>query len=266
MSAQEWYKLQEIALGVTAIGEPRYHQQNWSYLICGTDRALLFDTGSYYGTMPPVVAGLTDLPLTVLPSHMHYDHLGNILGFDRIVLPDLPVLRACEANGEVTPTDTLFLGDREDRQAPTFPVAEWLKLDAMIDLGGRQLQLVHTPGHSPDSVSLWDAQAGLFFAADYLYRGALYAQVPGASLAEYLGTAGRLATMLPRDTRILGAHGDAPDEASAEAPVLGAAILDRLLMCLTDVMTAPPPAPGEVHRASVQPGVELLVNSDAMGR
>jgi len=264
--SDDWYKLQEIAPGVTAIGEPRYRQQNWSYLICGTQAALLFDTGSYYGTMPPVVAKLTDLPLTVLPSHMHYDHLGNILGFDRIALPDLAVLRACEAAGHVTPGGTLFRGETEEREAPTFPVAEWLKLDGMIDLGGRQLQLLHTPGHSPDSVSLWDAEAGLFFAADYLYRGALYAQVPGASMSEYLGTAGRLATMLPRATRIFGAHGGGQDEALAEAPELGAAILDRLLMCLTDIMTAPPPAPGDVHRATVQPGVELLVNSEALER
>jgi glyoxylase-like metal-dependent hydrolase (beta-lactamase superfamily II) len=265
MSEQDWYKIQEVAPGVTAIGEPRYHQQNWSYLICGSERALLFDTGSYYGTMPPVIAGLTDLPLTVLPSHMHYDHLGNVLGFDRIALPDLPVLRACEDAGRVTPTDTLFLGDREDRQAPTFAVAEWLASDAMIDLGGRQLQLIHTPGHSPDSVSLWDAEARLFFAADYLYQGALYAQVPGASVAEYLGTAGRLASLLPKDTRILGAHGDAADADSAQPPILPASVLDRLIVCLSDLIMAPPPARGEVHRAPVQPGLELLVNSDAMG-
>ena len=261
-----WYKIQQIAPGTFAIGEPKYHQQNWSYLICGAERALLFDTGSYFGTLPPVVAGLTDLPLTVLPSHMHYDHLGNIAGFDRIVLPDLPVLRACEADGMVTPSDTLFLGDREERIAPTFPVAEWLALDGMIDLGGRQLRLVHTPGHSPDSVSLWDSQAELFFAADYLYRGDLYAQVPGASLPDYLGTAGRLATLLPKTTRIFGAHGNAEDEAAAEAPSLNANILDRLIVCLTDLMMSPPAATGDVIRARVQPGVDLLVNSDALAR
>lgn len=259
----DWYVLRDVAPGVTAIGEPRYHQQNWSYLVCGNAAALLFDTGSYYGTLPPVIAGLTDLPLTVLPSHMHYDHLGNILGFERIVLPDLPVLRDCEADGMVTPSETLFLGDREERNAPSFAVAEWLSPDSMIDLGGRQLRLVHTPGHSPDSVSLWDAEAGLFFAADYLYLGDLYAQVPGASLRAYLETAGRLSAALPGNTRILGAHGDAESPDDAQPPELSAAVLGRLMICLTDLMTAPPPAPGEVARTSVQPGIDLLVNSDA---
>ncbi|MFX0543757.1 MBL fold metallo-hydrolase [Roseovarius sp. S4756] len=267
MSAADWYKLVPVAAGVTAIGEPRYHQQNWSYLICGKDRALLFDTGSYYGTLPPVIAELTDLPLTVLPSHMHYDHLGNIIGFDHVALPDLPVLRACEdGTGHVTPSDTLFLGDREERSAPRFAVTEWLALDSVIDLGGRQLTLLHTPGHSPDSVSLWDAEAGLLFAADYLYEGALYAQVPGASLAEYLETAGRLSTLVPGDARLFGAHGDAPDEATAQPPVLPASTLGRLMICLSDLMTAPPPAEGEVRRVPVQPGVDLLVNAEALAR
>ncbi|WP_281968693.1 MBL fold metallo-hydrolase [Roseovarius nanhaiticus] len=266
MSTQDWYKLQEIAPGITAIGEPRYHQQNWSYLICGSDAALLFDTGSYYGDMAPVVASLTDLPLTVLPSHMHYDHLGNITAFERIVLPDLPVLRACEADGRVTPSDTLFLGDREDRTPPSFGVADWLAPGSMIDLGGRQLQLIHTPGHSPDSVSLWDAEAGILFAGDYLYDGALYAQVPGASLRGYLETAGQLGTLLPTDARILGAHGDAKDETSATAPTLDTTVLGRLMICLSDLMMGPAPAEGETLRANVQPGVDILVNSDAHGR
>ena len=60
----DWYVLRDVAPGITAIGEPRYHQQTWSYLICGSEAALLFDSGSYYGTLPPVIAGLTDLPLT----------------------------------------------------------------------------------------------------------------------------------------------------------------------------------------------------------
>ena len=39
MSAQDWYKLQEIAPGITAIGEPRYAQQNYSYLLLGDEAA-----------------------------------------------------------------------------------------------------------------------------------------------------------------------------------------------------------------------------------
>jgi glyoxylase-like metal-dependent hydrolase (beta-lactamase superfamily II) len=261
---QDWYKIVQIAPGVTAIGEPQYHQRNWSYLICGDSAALLFDTGSYFRTMPPVIAGLTDLPLTVLPSHMHYDHLGNIGGFDRIALPDLPVLRACEDAGRVTPSDTLFLGASEDRQPPTFSVAEWLVPDAWIDLGGRRLQLIHTPGHSPDSVSLWDQEEGILFAADYLYEGELYAQVPGASVAQYLGSAGSLSALLPKETRIFGAHGSAAEPGADLPPLLTAPILDRLIMCLSDIIMAPPPAPGEVRRVPIQTGVELLVNSDAL--
>lgn len=261
---QDWYKVVDLGNGITAIGEPRYHQQNWSYLICGTDRALLFDTGSYYGDIAPIVAGLTDLPLTVLPSHMHYDHLGNILAFERIVLPDLPVLRACATGGQITPTETLFLGRSEDRTAPTFAVAEWLPIGAEIDLGGITLSLLHTPGHSPDSVSLWWAAGSTLFAADYLYHGPLYAQVPGADLPAYLATARSLQNLLPDNARILGAHGNADGYDSAEPPSLTQPALAELIACLERIAAAPPALTGGKAELPVTTGVTIIVGADAL--
>ncbi|MBZ8117412.1 MBL fold metallo-hydrolase [Roseovarius sp. LXJ103] len=239
-SIQDWYKIVSLAPGVFAIGEPRYAQQNWSYLICGTERALLFDTGSYYGEMAPEVAALTDLPLTVLPSHMHYDHLGSIKAFERVILPDIAVLRACAEGDVVTPSDDLFLPKSEGRVPPRFHVSQWLKIGARIDLGGRGLELLHTPGHSPDSVSLWWEEAGVLFAADYFYHGPLFAQVPGASLAAYLGTAQDLEARLPPVALIYGAHGDASSVEEAQPPQLDMTHLSELIACLEGVRAAPP--------------------------
>ncbi|MEB8387614.1 MBL fold metallo-hydrolase [Rhodobacteraceae bacterium KMM 6894] len=262
--AQDWYKVVDLGNGITAIGEPRYHQQNWSYLICGTDRALLFDTGSYYGDIAPVVAGLTDLPLTVMPSHMHYDHLGNVLAFERIVLPDLPILRDCATGGQITPTEMLFLGRSEDRAAPTFSVAEWLPIGAEIGLGGITLHLLHTPGHSPDSVSLWWAEGRTLFAADYLYHGSLYAQVPGADLLAYRATARILHDLLPADARILGAHGDADDYDTAHLPTLTHPALADLITCLDKIAVSPPTLTDGEAELPVTPRVTLIVGADAL--
>ena len=261
--AGDWYKIVDIAPGIHAIGEPRYHQQNWSYLICGTQRALLFDTGSYYGQIAPVVDRLTDLPLTVLPSHMHYDHLGNIHAFDRIILPDLPILRACDAHGTVTPTDTLFLGASEDRDPPSFAVSDWLPIGAQIDLGGLHFELKHTPGHSPDSVSLWSSGHDMLFAADFLYHGPLYAQTPGASLRDYLDTAMDMRGWIGPNSRILGAHGDATGPETALPPELDRPALDKLIGVLQDLRRMPPDmSKGPVER-QVTAVNSLVVGPDA---
>jgi hydroxyacylglutathione hydrolase len=69
----DWYVIDEIAPGLYGIGEPKYHQTNWNYLIVGGERALLFDTGPGLRDISPVVASLTDRPVTALLSHLHFD-------------------------------------------------------------------------------------------------------------------------------------------------------------------------------------------------
>ncbi len=95
----DWFAIEEIAPGVIAIGEPRFHQINWNYLISGQRRAVLFDTGPGVRDISKAVRALTTLPVTALPSHLHFDHTGGLAAFDNIAMADLPVLRACERDG-----------------------------------------------------------------------------------------------------------------------------------------------------------------------
>jgi len=255
-----WYLVEDLDPRTFAIGEPNYEQQNWTYLLVGSERSLLFDTGSYLGDITGVVARRTKGALTVLPSHMHYDHLGNVMRYSPVVLPDLPCLRACAEGNQVTPPEWLFLGAHEDRTAPSFEVSEWLALDSWIDLGDRQVQLLHTPGHSPDSVSLWEPARDRLLAADYLYRGPLYAQTPGASLEDYLATARRLSGIVGPATAIFGAHANAPT-----APQLARADLDALVRRLEELQAAPPALTGEATITyDVSPAMSLILGAVAL--
>ncbi|MBI1383661.1 MAG: MBL fold metallo-hydrolase [Rhizobiales bacterium] len=258
-----WYAVEEIAPGLYGIGEPLYEQRNWSYLIVGAERALLFDTGSYFGDITDLAARLAaGRPLVALPSHMHYDHLGNVTRFSCVALPDLPVLRACASGNAVTPPEELFLGSHEDREAPTFHVTEWLPIGTAIDLGGRAARLLHTPGHSPDSVSLWLADADILLAADFLYPGPLYAQTPGASIADYRATADTLLPLLGHATTILGAHAA---DAAPTAPRLARPDLECLLACLDRLLETPPViAPGATATLSVSPHLTIIVGRQAL--
>jgi hydroxyacylglutathione hydrolase len=207
----DWFALENVAPGVHAIGEPRFHQINWNYLIEGQHTALLFDTGPAVRDISEVVRSLTKLPLITMPSHLHFDHTGNLHRFENIALADLPVLRACMRDGLLHATDDLFRGFLEGMVWKPVKISQWWSIGKRIDLGSRHLEVLHTPGHSPDSISLFDREANILFAADFIYPGPLYAQVPGANLADYLTTAGALLPQIDSQTKIFCAHG-APDE------------------------------------------------------
>ena len=235
----DWFALRQIDEGTLAIGEPAYQQCNWSYLISDAGDSLLWDTGSGRRPIAPLVARHGQDRVHAFPSHMHYDHLGGITGFGPVILADLPVLRAVEQDGQVTPSDDMFLGAYENLPTPTFPVGRWVKPGAHLMIGKRYLEVLHTPGHSPDSVSLWEESRQRLYAADLIYPGPLYAQVPGASLTAYAETLTRLLSLLPETVDILCAHGDA-EQSAYDMPKLGYGDLADTLATVQALLTEPP--------------------------
>jgi hydroxyacylglutathione hydrolase len=202
----DYFAVEDLGEGTVAIGEPRYYQQNYSYLIVGQTRAVLFDSGSGTRDISGVVAGLTKLPITVIVSHLHFDHLGGIGPFGDVAMIDLPETRADMAGAFFKPSRYEYMGFVDGRVAPSFRVAEWLAPGAVIDLGGRALRVLSTPGHTPGSVALFDATNGRLFIGDFIYPTTLYAFLPGASLSTYQATARMLVGMLPPDTVLWTAH------------------------------------------------------------
>jgi len=115
----DYFTLQEVAPRTFAIGEPRYHQQNYSYLIVGENRALLFDAGPGIRDIRQVAEALTDKPIVFLPSHFHYDHVGNDVTFDEIAVVDLPYVRDRADGSQLTFTRAEHLGYFEGMTTPT---------------------------------------------------------------------------------------------------------------------------------------------------
>ena len=110
---------------------------------------------------------------------------------------------------------------------PTFRVDEWWAPGSSVDLGGRSLRVLATPGHTPTSVALYDERRHELFSGDFIYPGELYAFLPGASRSAYLATTRMLLSTIAPDTRILAAHMADPP-APVRAPVLAVADLQRL--------------------------------------
>ena len=138
-------------------------------------------------------------------------------------------------DGLLHATDDLFRGFLEGMVWKPVKISQWWPIGKRIDLGGRHLEVLHTPGHSPDSISLFDREANILFAADFIYPGPLYAQVPGANLADYLATTEALLPQIDGQTKIFCAHGAPDDKGKHRAPMMGRQDISDLQRTLTEI-------------------------------
>ncbi len=253
-----WYAIKPLDEGTLAIGEPAYYQCNWIYLISDGPEALLWDTGSGRRPLRPLIERHISGQVTAMPSHMHFDHLGHINEFGPVMLADLSILRALDQDGLISPPEGMFLGQFEDLIAPTFQVGKWVAPGDAIEIGGRRLQVLHTPGHSPDSVSLWEPALKRLYAGDFLYRGPLYAQTPGACLPDYVAVLRALQELLPSDVEIVGAHGQ-EEQGKFDVPVLDYSDLNDVLRTIESILSGP------VHAGEcvVNDHMELLYSAES---
>jgi hypothetical protein len=105
---QDWYHIIKIDARTFALSEPKYWQRNVSYLILGSKQALLSDTGPGIYSIRDLVQRLTSLPVIVVPSHLHFDHVGRISEFTDMALLDKRELRSLVKDGVFTETQCVL--------------------------------------------------------------------------------------------------------------------------------------------------------------
>lgn len=221
-----WFAVQQVASGVWLIAEPG-HVNSW--LVEGRDRAVLIDTGLGIAPIRPLAEALTNRPVSVLNTHAHFDHIGGNREFADITIHELGVARLRQgvpaerfpaylaytrqmiaAFDDYRRLDERFFFLLDDASIPralpeNFRDADWtippgdatatVREGDRIDLGGPRLTVLHTPGHSPDSICLLDEQAGILFAGDTINTGPIYAHLADSDLPAFADSTRRLAEL-----------------------------------------------------------------------
>src|SRR5205814_185780 len=211
-----WFEVYAVAPAVFAIYEPHQSEETISYLIAGDRQAMLFDTGMGIGDIRKVTAELTRLPIVVLNSHTHNDHVGDNWRFETIYGMDTDFTRENargsheDAQAEITPRQIcgkLPKGfDRKAYATRPWKIKTYKHDGDQIELGGRSLEVIATPGHTPDAISLLDRANGLLFTGDTYYPAPIWLFRPETDLNAYVTSVQRMAALAPELKLVLGAH------------------------------------------------------------
>ncbi|MEM7359621.1 MAG: MBL fold metallo-hydrolase [Pseudomonadota bacterium] len=213
----DWFEVYRVAPGVTAIYEPHQWQEVISYLIEGEQRALLFDTGNGIGDIHALVEGLTDKTVVVLNSHSHYDHVGGNYAYQTIYGMDTDFTKLREAGRKNHEIAIEVSAQALCRPLPSgvteknhvgrpFRVSELIEDESVIDLGGRKLEVMHIPGHTPDAIALLDREARLLWTGDSYYSGPIWLFADETNLSDYANSLQKLVAEVENIDTLLPAH------------------------------------------------------------
>ncbi len=220
-----WFEVYRVAPGVTAFYEPGHFEEAISYLIEGKTSAVLFDSGMGIGDIKAVVDRLTRLDVLVVNSHSHFDHTGGDAAFRQVAVLDnayarerlsrgVPNLSSQISNESVARALPPGFDPASYRRDPIRPT-RFLTDGETLDLGGRRLEVVATPGHTPDSLCLLDRGNRLLFTGDTYYPATLYAHSADASLPDYVRSAARLGQLATAVDIVCPGHNEARVDAAA---------------------------------------------------
>ena len=200
-----WFTVAQIDAQTFAISEYRHWEETHCYLLCGQDKSVLIDTGLGVSNIKRVVDRLTTLPVTVLTTHVHWDHIGGHGLFDRIAVH--------EAERDwITGSFPLSL-EAVKEQLTKLPCAfpEAFDLNAYrlfqgepqillhdgdsFDLGERTIRVLHTPGHSPGHCCFYEQERRYLYSGDLVYKGCLDAYYPSTDPLLFYQSVKRLSAL-----------------------------------------------------------------------
>ncbi|NAS29948.1 MBL fold metallo-hydrolase [Flavobacteriaceae bacterium R38] len=213
-----WFKVYLVGKDVYAIAEPYNFQEVISYLILGEEKALLFDTGMGLSSIATVVKEITNLPVTVINSHTHYDHIGGNYEFNTILARNTSYTQNRAKNGmnhdvvkhevskEAFCAEKLPELDTLNYRIRSFVISDFIEDGNLIDLGNRKVKIVSVPGHTPDAIALLDEENGYLWTGDTFYEAPIWLFDDETNLEDYKNSIDRLASLSSKLDKVFPAH------------------------------------------------------------
>ncbi len=220
-TSEDWFEVYEIASHLYVFYEPRHYEGTIVNLVIGEHKAALIDTGCGMGNLRAAVEAITDKPVMVINTHTHPDHLGSNRQFDEIVMFDHPLSHQVSEKGidhrilekeilaENLVTKPWPIGfDRGSFSIPAFHVSHWLRDGERMSLGGKDLEVIRTPGEAPDHICLLDRADRVLFCGDILLHGPVWTHLEGGSLADLVKSYRKLMNYFNEFDRLMPSHNE----------------------------------------------------------
>ncbi|MDF1790588.1 MAG: MBL fold metallo-hydrolase [Thalassobaculaceae bacterium] len=176
------------------------------WVVDGAERRLVIDAGWGLVSLRDRIPFLFNRPILAVASHTHFDHIGGMHQFaDRLVHPleagiladpgqkatqILPYLEDYPESLAFEPPGRKFRA--RDWHIPPAPATGLVEDGHVIDLGGREILCLHTPGRSPGHLSFYEAARRILFPVDIVYEGDILDDIPGADVPSLLASHRRL--------------------------------------------------------------------------
>ena len=200
-----------------------------AYLLCGSERALLVDTLNGRGNLAELVRGITDLPVTVVNTHGHVDHIGCNHFFKEAWLhpADLEVYREHLTFVAASLKEAGISPVPDGTECRLLPLAH----GQIFDLGGLVLEAVHIPGHTHGSVAILDRKARLLYSGDAI-NGQIWMQLEHSTmLSEYLASLNALDAIRTDFDGLYGGH-------VRQAEAVPATYIDTMKQGVSEILAA----------------------------
>ena len=185
---ENWFTIEKIDCDTYAISEYKHWEETHCYLLLGTEYAVLIDTGLGVSNIKSVVDSLTSLPILVITTHIHWDHIGGHRYFKDFAVYENEVewlsekfpipLQVVKNNLMLKPCEFPKDFHIEDYNIFRGTPTRILHDGEQIDFGNRTLKVIHTPGHSPGHCCFYEQDRGWLYSGDLIYKGCLDAFYP----------------------------------------------------------------------------------------
>lgn len=160
------------------------------FLLEGTQKALLIDTGMKCPDAKEIALSITKLPLELLNTHADPDHISGNAKFEKFYMSpnEADNFSAHGRTGEIIP----------------------VKTGSVIDLGDRPLEIIDLPGHTPGSIAVLDKNNRILFSGDVIQDSNIFMFGPARNLDLYITSFQNLDPYMDQFDVIYPSHGSIP--------------------------------------------------------